>query len=110
MGSEMESHRLALVPGSAAHPVHPVNPVSTSALAGLASARLPLKAPAGLSDDHRAASIDSLKALATRNLTTFLAGIGTGWRVLGLRPMRALRATSTNLPMPGSVKVCLVCL
>src|SRR5580658_139640 len=46
---------------------------------------------------------DSLKALAARNLTTFLAGIGTGWRVLGLRPMQALRLTRSNLPMPGSL-------
>src|SRR5687768_12272034 len=48
--------------------------------------------------------IASLAALATRNLTTFLAGMWIGSPVAGLRPMRALRFTRTSLPMPGMVK------
>src|SRR5437763_1054099 len=47
----------------------------------------------------------SLHALATRNFTTFLAGILISCPVAGLRPMRALRLTSTNLPRPGRVKL-----
>src|SRR5882762_8037675 len=55
--------------------------------------------------DHLAPRIASLAALATRNLTTRLAGIWICSPVAGLRPMRALRFTSTNLPSPGRVKV-----
>ena len=45
----------------------------------------------------------SLHALATRNFTTFLAGILISAPVAGLRPMRALRFTSTSFPRPGKV-------
>jgi hypothetical protein len=48
--------------------------------------------------------IASFAALATRNLTTRLAGILIAAPVAGLRPMRALRLTSTSLPRPGIVK------
>jgi len=47
----------------------------------------------------------SFAALATRNLTTRLAAILMDSPVAGLRPMRALRFTSTSLPKPGMVKV-----
>ena len=46
----------------------------------------------------------SFAAFATRNLTTFLAGILIDSPVAGLRPMRALRSTRTSLPIPGSTK------
>src|SRR5579864_2007229 len=46
-------------------------------------------------------TMESLAALATRNLTTFLAGILIASPVAGLRPMRALRSTRTSLPIPG---------
>ena len=49
--------------------------------------------------------IASLAALATRNFTTRLAGILISSPVAGLRPIRALRLTSTSLPSPGSVKL-----
>jgi len=49
--------------------------------------------------------IASLAALATRNFTTRLAAILMDSPVAGLRPMRALRLTSTSLPNPGKVKV-----
>src|ERR1041385_1590356 len=55
--------------------------------------------------DYLAPRIASLAALATRNFTTRLAGIWICSPVAGLRPMRALRFTSTSLPRPGSVKV-----
>ncbi len=51
-----------------------------------------------------APKIASLAALATRNFTTRLAGILIVAPVAGLRPMRALRFTSTSLPRPGIVK------
>ena len=51
----------------------------------------------------------SLAALATRNLTTFLAGILMASLVAGLRLMQALRLTSTSLPMPGMVKPFCAC-
>src|SRR5829696_3729853 len=47
----------------------------------------------------------SLAAFATRNFTTFLAGMLICSPVAGLRPIRALRFTSTSLPRPGSVKL-----
>src|SRR5579864_2703112 len=43
----------------------------------------------------------SFTAFATRNFTTFLAGILIASPVAGLRPMRALRSTRTSLPIPG---------
>ena len=43
----------------------------------------------------------SLAALATRNLTTRLAGILIAAPVWGFRPMRALRFTKTSFPSPG---------
>ena len=43
----------------------------------------------------------SFTALATRNFTTFLAGILIASPVAGLRPMRALRSTRTRRPTPG---------
>ena len=46
-------------------------------------------------------TIASFTALATRNFTTFLAGILIASPVAGLRPMRALRSTRTSRPMPG---------
>ena len=46
----------------------------------------------------------SLAALATRNLTTVLAGILISSPVAGLRPLRALRLALTSLPIPGNVK------
>src|SRR5437660_2641932 len=46
-------------------------------------------------------TIASFTALATRNFTTFLAGILIASPVAGLRPMRALRSTRTRRPMPG---------
>src|SRR2546422_10948894 len=49
-------------------------------------------------------TILSLAALATRNLTTVLAGILIASPVAGLRPMRALRLALTSLPIPGKVK------
>ena len=49
--------------------------------------------------------IASLAALATRNFTTRLAAILIVSPVAGLRPMRALRFTRTNLPSPGIVNV-----
>src|SRR6185503_6149513 len=48
-------------------------------------------------------TMESLAALATRNLTTVLAGILIVSPVAGLRPMRALRLALTSLPTPGSV-------
>src|SRR4030066_1918094 len=48
--------------------------------------------------------IASFAALATRNFTTFLAGILIASPVWGFLPMRALRFTRTSLPRPGSVK------
>src|SRR5213593_4709680 len=59
---------------------------------------------------YLAPRIASLAALATRNLTTRLAGIWICSPVAGLRPMRAARLTRTSLPRPGSVKVFLACL
>ena len=47
--------------------------------------------------------MESLAALATANFTTRFAGILMVSPVAGLRPMRALRSTSFNLPMPGNV-------
>src|SRR5579859_6618138 len=47
-------------------------------------------------------TIASLAAFATRNFTTFLAGILILSPVAGLRPMRALRSTRTSRPIPGS--------
>ena len=55
--------------------------------------------------DHFEPRIASLAALATRNFTTFLAGILISAPVAGLRPTRALRLTRTSLPTPGKVKV-----
>src|ERR1035438_4131949 len=49
-------------------------------------------------------TIASFAALATRNLTTFLAGILMASPVAGLRPIRALRSTRTSLPSPGTTK------
>ena len=49
--------------------------------------------------------IASFAALATRNFTTFLAGILISAPVAGFRPMRALRFTRTSLPTPGNVKL-----
>src|ERR1019366_2003287 len=46
--------------------------------------------------------IASLAALATRNLTTVLAGILIASPVCGLRPMRALRLAFTRRPRPGT--------
>src|ERR1035437_8906614 len=43
----------------------------------------------------------SLAAFATRNLTTFFAGMLMVAPVAGLRPIRALRWTRTSLPKPG---------
>src|SRR3970040_1213123 len=48
--------------------------------------------------------IASFAALATRNFTTFLAGILIASPVWGFLPMRALRFTRTSFPGPGSVK------
>src|SRR5215475_1638827 len=48
-------------------------------------------------------TILSLAALATRNLTTVLAGILISSPVAGLRPLRALRLALTSLPIPGKV-------
>ena len=45
----------------------------------------------------------SLAALATRNLTTVLAGILIFCWVFGLIPMRAFRFCFTSLPKPGSI-------
>ena len=47
----------------------------------------------------------SLAALATRNLTTFLAGILIAAPVAGLRPIRAFRSTRTSRPIPGSTNM-----
>src|SRR5689334_10504292 len=47
-------------------------------------------------------TIASFAAFATRNFTTFLAGILMDSPVSGLRPVRALRSTRTRRPMPGS--------
>src|SRR5207245_8449603 len=55
-------------------------------------------------------STATLQALATRNLTTRLAGILMGSPVCGLRPIRAFRFTKTSLPRPGKVKVFLASL
>src|SRR5579863_10304718 len=49
-------------------------------------------------------TMESFAALATRNFTTFLAGILMAWPVAGLRPIRALRSTRTNRPNPGTTK------
>src|SRR5271165_7681395 len=46
-------------------------------------------------------TIASFTALATRNFTTFLAGILIASPVAGLRPTRALRSTRTRRPIPG---------
>src|SRR5215469_2037862 len=46
-------------------------------------------------------TIESFAAFATRNFTTFLAGILMVSPVAGLRPVRALRSTRTKRPMPG---------
>ena len=43
----------------------------------------------------------SFAALATRNLTTVLAGILIFCCVLGLKPVRAFLFCFTNLPKPG---------
>src|SRR6185436_12237152 len=43
----------------------------------------------------------SLRFLATENFATVLAGILMAWPVAGLRPMRALRFTTLNLPRPA---------
>src|SRR5579872_4561415 len=65
-----------------------------------------IRAPFGVNVGYYfAPRIASLAALATRNLTTRLAAILMVSPVAGLRPMRALRFTNTNLPKPGSVKV-----
>lgn len=45
--------------------------------------------------------IASFADLATRNFTTFLAGILIASPVAGLRPPRAFRSTRTNRPRPG---------
>src|SRR5689334_5357495 len=47
-------------------------------------------------------TIASFAAFATRNFTTFLAGILIDSPVAGLRPTRALRSTRTSRPIPGS--------
>src|SRR5271167_439219 len=47
-------------------------------------------------------AIESFAALATRNLTTVLAGILIASPVCGLRPMRALRFDFTRRPNPGT--------
>src|SRR5690242_3367044 len=52
-----------------------------------------------------APKIASFAALATRNLTTRLAAILICSPVAGLRPIRALRLTSTSFPSPGTVKL-----
>src|SRR5258708_4703774 len=46
-------------------------------------------------------TIASLTAFATRNFTTFLAGILIASPVAGLRPILALRSTRTSRPTPG---------
>src|SRR4051812_48794989 len=46
-------------------------------------------------------TIASFAAFATRNFTTFLAGILIDSPVNGLRPVRTLRSTRTKRPMPG---------
>ena len=48
-------------------------------------------------------TIESFAALATRNFTTFLAGILMLSPVAGLRPVRALRSTRTSLPVLSNV-------
>src|ERR1700676_2372384 len=50
-------------------------------------------------------TIASFTALATRNFTTFLAGILIASPVAGLRPMRALRSPRTSRPMRGSTHI-----
>src|SRR5437870_9329509 len=45
----------------------------------------------------------SFTALATRNFTTFLAGILICSPVAGFRPILALRSTRTSLPRPGTM-------
>src|SRR5205809_369656 len=57
------------------------------------------------SANYFAPRIASLAALATWNFTTRLAGIWICSPVAGLRPIRAARFFSFNLPRPGSVKV-----
>lgn len=47
--------------------------------------------------------MESLRALAGTNLTTFLAAISMAAPVEGLRPVRAGRSETFSLPMPGSV-------
>src|SRR5690242_18542139 len=49
-------------------------------------------------------TIASFTALATRNFTTFLAGMLICWPVAGLRPILAFRSTRTSLPRPGTTK------
>src|ERR1051325_4243326 len=49
-------------------------------------------------------TMESFAAFATRNFTTFLAGILIDSPVRGLRPVRALRSTRTRRPRPGSTK------
>src|SRR5258706_16110974 len=46
-------------------------------------------------------TIASFTAFATRNFTTFFAGILIASPVAGLRPMRAFLSTRTSRPMPG---------
>src|SRR5450759_688990 len=50
-------------------------------------------------------TIASFTAFATRNFTTFLAGILIASPVAGLRPVLALRSTRTSRPMPGMMKI-----
>src|SRR6202163_5100150 len=50
-------------------------------------------------------TIESFTAFATRNFTTFLAGILIGSPVAGLRPIRALRSTRTRRPIPGITNI-----
>src|SRR6266850_6465199 len=52
----------------------------------------------------RFARTESLACLAMRNFSTRFAGIEIASPVAGLRPMRALRSTTTSLPTPGKVK------
>src|ERR1700685_1940527 len=49
-------------------------------------------------------TIASFTDLATRNFTTFLAGILMASPVAGLRPTRALRSARTRRPIPGRIK------
>jgi hypothetical protein len=51
----------------------------------------------------------SFAAFATRNFTTFLAGILIDSPVAGLRPIRAFRSTLTSRPIPGNTNTPFFC-